>query len=456
MSFFDFLDNAEYSHLSDYTEFEEKQPKLTTGIITIDANEVRSVFDSKARFVTNGVSIGDTIQIYQTTPVSLSPAYGFFYVDEVVDENTIKISGKAVQTGSNISYRIINTSLIQAKINNIFNQISIIKNIDLEDALFQEAINKPWYNLSTSIMTGDPSYTTASGGFLGERGALDDSWCYYAVSNPDIDAATAYPSSLAASPGPLLFPYSYQSIFPDRRNGDPSIGAGTPSLLGLPDQSPRVATPYNPPTDIAIQSNLGERPTIVDEENFYATVSPEPSAPYYIGDDATRLASYASTLTTVLTIQVNAINANIAAMTEQMQDMQTRGLVKSSFYKSVVLARARLQAALSRANFHLTDPTVGVPSISVSTDPATHPRRVYITGQRLSEIDARVPQILSDQAPWVTFRYSMLSRRANKSDGSLTLINRNTNILNDLYAKVAILQQEREDIRNILDGSING
>jgi hypothetical protein len=453
MAIFDFVDASENEYLTEYVRDKEKQPRSTTGLISITANDVRTLYDVHAAFIDNSIESGDTIEILQTTPVATSPATGFFYVTEIIDNHTISISGKLKTHGTHIAYRIIETGGIQKKINNLYNQYASLLNVDIESAVFYENINKPWYNIVTSLLTETTPTSYSITGYFGERGALDDSLYTSPVLESDIVEATAVPAINTTLPGPLLFPFTYSLTNPDRRSGSASLGLGTPALLGIPDTAPRVPIAFNPPSDISIQLDLGEKPTIVDEENFYSTATQDPSPPpYYSGDEATRLNSYKSTLTNVLGRQISAINSNMALLDQEILNMQTRGVTSSEMYAVISVARLRLNTALANATFHLTDPTVGVPSIDVNTDPATHPRRVYITGQRLSEIDNRITEIAEDQDPWVNERYSFLARRINKQDGSLLLLNRSNYRIVDIIDRINVLSQEKQDIKNVLNG----
>lgn len=453
-SIFDFIDNNERAFLEEYVELTEKQSVSTTGALSIDANGDRVLTDANAEFETNLVEEGHTIEFFATTPPSITPSSGFYTIIDVEDENIIIIDGSANPLGIHTSYRIVSTGLLQLKINALSSQISTITNVDLSDAIFQEGISLPWYQQATRAIAGFPlaavgfpTTTVPVGGYFLERNGLDDNQFLYPVTDVDISAAVAFPPTVTVTPGPLLFPFFYTLVNPDRRNGSAASGLGTPALLGLPDSGPRTPTPYNPPTTIDVQSDLGESPAIVEEENFYNTFT----FPYSADEDQ-RLLSIKTALTNALNRQITAINDLILLLDANIADLQARGVTSSQFYAVISVARNRLTTALTQATFHLTDATSGVPAITIA-GPPTAARRTFITTTRPPQITNRVSEILQDQAPWVDMRYTFLARRVNRVDGSLALINRSNFRLADLTDRVSVLIDERLQIKIILDGN---
>jgi hypothetical protein len=450
-SIYDFIDNNERSFLEAYIELTEKQPKSTTGAISISALGNRILTDANAEFLTNSVSEGDTVQFFATSPLSVTPSLGFYTITDVISETELQYNGSNKPLGVHASYRVISTGLLQQKVNALSSQIASTTTADLADAIFQEGINLPWYQQATSAVAGFPlaavgfpSTTIPVGGYFLERNGLDDNQFLYPVTDTDIAAATAVPVTVITTPGPLLFPFFYTQINPDRRGGAAASGLGTPSLLGFPDSGPRAPTAYSPPTTIDVQADLGELPAITEEEVFYNTFT----YPYSV-DEEQRLNSIKTAITNALNRQISSINGLITLLSDNITDLQNRGLTGTGFYTTLAVARTRLNAALVKATFHLTDVTVGVPAITTGSAPSAA-RRTFITVTRPAEIANRVTQILQDQAPWVDMRYAFLARRASRADGSLSVINRSNFRLTDLNDRIEVLLDEREQIQNIL------
>lgn len=444
------LTDDQREFMRDWVRVEIKQDISTTGSLMIDSDDKRILSDNNASFESGGIEAGDTVEILYSTPVATTPASGFYTILDVIDENTIEIDGSSRPIGIGIKYRVTDTGGLQELINSFSRRISRLMNIDVSEALYLEGINYPWYNTVTEIVFQ----------YFSERNGLDGYQFAYPIYQSDLDAVTISPAPLTLSPGPVLYPYGYGSTLPDKRYYTPAStatpGLGTPTLLGLPDTLPIAIPSYSYGTGPGgggigspINVDTGELPSILEEENFYIGTASQWPTPGYKDDDVSRLTSIKNAIENALTQQASAISYLQTELSLQITDLQNRGLTGTPFYASISVARLRLNAAASLVNFHLTDSTYGVPAINLGSAPSAN-RRSYITSVRPSEVDTRVSQILSDQAHWVQSRYSFLSRRVNRSDGSLTLLRRAYSQLSDIQNIVDELLSQRVVINNVV------
>lgn len=436
-SLYSYIDASERAHLEGYVQFEEIIPRSNTGVLTINEDGDRVITDDHVTFGDYSFAEGDTIHLYTTSPASVNSP-GYYTVLEIdTDDNYLVIDSEVSPKGANVSYRIIATGGLQDKINSLYRIVAASQNIDVSSAKLQEQINLPWYTEVTNIVFN----------YFSERRYLDDSQFAYYVTDGDIDDVTLVPRPIIADPGPLLYPYGYSNINPDRRNGDAATGLGTPSLLGLPDSGPRTANPFSPPGSITIQSDLGEEPALDAEKDFYSSYTYP-----YTTDQETRLQSIKDVLKDSLDIQIDSLNNLAGFLDSNLSDLQNRGLTGSSFYVSISIARRNITTALAQADFHRHDGTYGAPAITTGSAPSAQ-RVDYIHNTRPPEISTRVSQILTDQTEWINQRYAFLARRVNRVDGSLNLLRRANFDTTDISDRIAVYENERLAIKNILDGN---
>lgn len=438
------LTTEQIEYLREYAELIIKQDRLTAATLTVNESGSRVLTDPNAAFEDNEVEPGDTIEILPTTPAATTPVDGSYTITRITDNNTLEFSAEVDSLGIHVAYRIINTSPLQELINSAETQKASIMTVDLSEARFQENINNPWYTTVSNIMLYYFALSSAINGQLFS----------YPVYESDLDAVTQvnpYPTTIA--PGPLLYPYGYSGSLPDRRPGSAVLGSGTPSLLGIYDTSPSAVA--GSPWDVDVPGSAKELQAIIAEENFYQNAPTDATPPpYYTGDEASYLNSIKSVLDSVLQDQIDYIDVLKVLLDEQILDLQTRGVTGTLLYSVISVARKQLDDARAEAVFHKNDATVGVPSISTSTNPSGHPRRPYITGQRINEINARMPQLRRDYSQWVDQRYSFLDRRVNRSRGSLTLLRRYNARIDDLNNEIDALKNQRTAINSILGGLV--
>ena len=421
---YDNLTEEHIEHLIEYARLVVKKSVSTTGVVSIDENGIRSITDSNASFIDDGIEENDTIEVIQTYPASAVPAFGSYLITEVVDNNTIEIDGDIRQTGSSIAYRVINTSLLQERINSIHSRIANIQNVQLVEARFQENINTPWYDDVTNIVFY----------YFDEQENLDDAEFNFRVLQSDLDDITAVPSPLLASPGPLLYPYGYAGSLPDRRLGA-APGDGTPNLRGIPDVPGSGGAP-------------GELDGLQDESFIYSTFG---FPPYGLPATQTALDAAQAQQVTALTNEINALTPLVAALTDQITNLQTRGLTGSLFYAKISVGLVNAQAALSNATYALNDPTEGLDGGGSPPQNAT--RQNFVDNTRIPQVNARIMQVVVDQEEWINHRYVFLNRRINRSGGSLTDTRSQSATLIDLREQAAVLTEERRLINAIIGGS---
>jgi hypothetical protein len=436
---FDQITNEQQDFLSDYIRLAVKQFALTTGDVDIDDDGKRVLTDVHARFLTNGVEAGDTIEFLPTTPQSMLPA-GSFTISSVDDENTIRFGGEAIPLGLHTKYRILNTSPIQGLINDQFNSLASTVNVDKAEALKLEAINAPWYDATTAAVFQ----------YFAERTGLDGFRFTFPVLQADLDNVTLVPGPIIADPGPLLYPFQYSRIPPDRRPGTPP-GLGTPALLGGPDLSP-PAIPPDPPISgplLPIPIDAGELPAVLEEDNFYT----QNSFPYSATESA-RLISIRDAQDDALTREIAAIDLLIPILDLELADLRERGVTSTGLHAVLSVARNRLTIARARAVYAQTDITDGLPAVTTGSGP-TAARLAFIQTVRPSEISSRVAEITKDQSLWVQMRYVMLHRRVNPLNGSLTLLRLADARILDIQDTIVTLKEERKTVNYPL-GVISG